>query len=216
MNERTRRPHRRKPSQSTPPTEVPARLQKIRSTASPQSSRRSSVGRFNHTTLPPDTATSLQPSSRSSTILTPISTFNPTMPLLDDPSCPGTSFNHRWTEENYTNFKSQIKRYVEWAREAHNDEDEDLSIKAWQELFGPEFVASDVTLAKSAILASGRNMHSDNKALVVRTQMSSSSSRRGLRSRRATPPQSWAKRPNSTESSPSPYVPEGSSAADST
>ncbi|ROZ52976.1 nucleotidyltransferase [Rhodococcus sp. WS1] len=90
----------------------------------------------------------------------------PTMPLLDDPSCPGTSFNHRWTEEKYTNFKSQIKRYAEWAREAHSEEDEELSIKAWQKLFGPEFIASDVTLAKSAILASGRNMN--NKALVVR------------------------------------------------
>jgi len=41
-----------------------------------------------------------------------------TMPLLDDPSCPGTSFNHRWTEPRYQTFKAMIKKYAGWAREA--------------------------------------------------------------------------------------------------
>jgi hypothetical protein len=33
----------------------------------------------------------------------------PSMPLIEDPSCPGTSFNHRWTDEKYANFAKWIK-----------------------------------------------------------------------------------------------------------
>jgi len=78
------------------------------------------------------------------------------MPLLDDPSCPGTSFNHRWTEAKYQTFKSMIKKYAGWACEAAAADDEDTAIAAWQKLFGSEFVAQEVKLAKSSLLASAR------------------------------------------------------------
>jgi hypothetical protein len=80
-----------------------------------------------------------------------------TMPLLDDPSCPGTSFNHRWTEAKYQTFKAMIKKYAGWAREAAEADNEDDAILAWQKLFGSEFVAQEVKLAKSSLLASARH-----------------------------------------------------------
>jgi hypothetical protein len=72
------------------------------------------------------------------------------MPLLDDPSCPGTSFNHRWTEEKYQNFKTMITKYAGWAREAINAE-EDKALVAWQKLFGPEFTTPVVEAARKAV-----------------------------------------------------------------
>lgn len=75
------------------------------------------------------------------------------MPLLDDPSCPGTSFNHRWTEEKYQNFKAMITKYAGWAREAINAE-EDKALVAWQKLFGPEFTTPVVEAARKAIATS--------------------------------------------------------------
>lgn len=77
-----------------------------------------------------------------------------TMPLLDDPSCPGTSFNHRWTEEKYTTFKAMVRKYAGWANEAHQAETEAAAVAAWQKLFGPEFVEPAVAGAKAAIIAS--------------------------------------------------------------
>jgi hypothetical protein len=74
------------------------------------------------------------------------------MPLIDDPSCPGTSFNHRWTEEKYLNFKAKIELYAGWAREAY-DADEPEAVGLWQKLFGAEFTAPEVEESKSVLLA---------------------------------------------------------------
>lgn len=85
------------------------------------------------------------------------------MPVLEDPSCLGTYFNHRWTQEKYANFRVQVQRYAEWAREALVEEDEDTSASLWRKLFGDTFIAEEnVRLAKS--LAHSRQ----DKALVLR------------------------------------------------
>jgi hypothetical protein len=48
---------------------------------------------------------------------------HPLMPDLADPSCPGTSFNHRWDQTRYDNFRTQVTRYAVWAREAYDEPD---------------------------------------------------------------------------------------------
>lgn len=63
----------------------------------------------------------------------------PDMPTLDDPSCPGTSFNHRWDQDRYANFRNQVARYAEWARDAYDEENKTESILKWQKLFGTDF-----------------------------------------------------------------------------
>lgn len=64
---------------------------------------------------------------------------HPTMPLLEDPSCPGTYFNHRWDEPQYMNFRTKISRYSAWVTEAYDETDKQLSITAWQRIFGTDF-----------------------------------------------------------------------------
>lgn len=80
-----------------------------------------------------------------------------TMPLIHDPSCPGTSFNHRWKEERYETFKQKVHDYALWAREALDLQDTDptTAITAWQKLFGSEFAAEAVSEERNAIIASG-------------------------------------------------------------
>jgi hypothetical protein len=85
------------------------------------------------------------------------------MPLIHDPSCPGTSFNHRWEEAKYQTFKRKVHDYAVWAREALDLQasDPDAAVVAWQKLFGPEFAASVVNeerasiISKRALTASG-------------------------------------------------------------
>ena len=67
-----------------------------------------------------------------------------TMPLIDDPSCPGTSFDHRWSEPKFQTFKTYIEKYAGWAQEAQDAADDDEAVKAWQKMFGDNFVAVEV------------------------------------------------------------------------
>ncbi len=81
------------------------------------------------------------------------------MPLIDDPSCPGTSFNHRWDEGRYQTFKTKIGQYARWAREALEAPDEQ-ALALWQKLFGPEFVSVEVTALSKSLTASGVSLAS--------------------------------------------------------
>jgi hypothetical protein len=92
------------------------------------------------------------------------------MPAIEDPSCPGTTFNHRWTESKYANFKAQIERYAGWAREALDEVDQSASVKGWVKLFGDDFTAPEVeALAKSLSLSGARRPASTaSKGLAVR------------------------------------------------
>lgn len=67
--------------------------------------------------------------------------INPTKPTIEDPSCPGTSFDHRWDDDQYANFRTQIHRYAEWITIAYEEPDRDKSLASWQKVFGDEFEA---------------------------------------------------------------------------
>ena len=63
----------------------------------------------------------------------------PVMPVLVDPSCSSSTFNHRWDEDLYGNFRNMIHLYAGWAREAYEETDEAASVAAWQKVFGDRF-----------------------------------------------------------------------------
>lgn len=83
--------------------------------------------------------------------------LHPTMPYIEDPSCPGTSFNHRWCEERYQTFKGKVATYAGWARAAYEADTDSKALTAWQRLFGDEFVAPEVLETKAALLGAGRS-----------------------------------------------------------
>lgn len=82
--------------------------------------------------------------------------LHPGMPLLDDPSCPGTSFNHRWDDAHYQTFKKKVGDYATWAREAFDLQgvDDQQAITAWQKMFGEEFAADAVKEASASVVES--------------------------------------------------------------
>jgi hypothetical protein len=63
----------------------------------------------------------------------------PLMPVLVDPSCGSSTFNHRWDEDLYRTFRDKIHLYVGWATEAYEETEEAASVTAWQKLFGDKF-----------------------------------------------------------------------------
>lgn len=83
------------------------------------------------------------------------------MPPLEDPSCPGTYFNHRWDEPRYANFARWIKHYAAKAQNALDEEDKDTSVALWREIFGdafdkstaPEAAAEAASLTGSAVVS---------------------------------------------------------------
>ncbi|WP_069385963.1 SMODS domain-containing nucleotidyltransferase [Cellulosimicrobium cellulans] len=76
--------------------------------------------------------------------------LHPTMPLLEDPSCPGTSFNHRWDQKQYENFRNKVTQYSTWVTEAYDETDKNKSITAWQRVFGSDFKAPVATAATAS------------------------------------------------------------------
>jgi hypothetical protein len=76
----------------------------------------------------------------------------PYMPTISDPSCPGTTFNHRWDQDQYANFRNQIHRYAAWIGDANDEPDHDKSVAAWQRIFGDAFKATrSVSLVERAV-----------------------------------------------------------------
>ncbi|MGH3119002.1 MAG: SMODS domain-containing nucleotidyltransferase, partial [Gaiellales bacterium] len=84
-----------------------------------------------------------------------------TMPLIDDPSCPGTNFNHRWDQDRYANFRKWMSFYADRIEVAYHEEDKAKSLAAWQQVFGFAFQQPVVKVAA----AEGAPA---SKALVVR------------------------------------------------
>jgi hypothetical protein len=62
-----------------------------------------------------------------------------TMPLIEDPSCPGTNFNHRWDQDRYAGFRKWIGYYADRIEVAYKEEDKAKSLAAWQQVFGSGF-----------------------------------------------------------------------------
>ncbi|MZE78146.1 SMODS domain-containing nucleotidyltransferase [Streptomyces xinghaiensis] len=75
--------------------------------------------------------------------------LNPLMPVIVDPSCPQTSFNHRWDQDRYANFAKHIQSYATRMRRALDEQDKDKSVKLWQQLFGDGFRSPATTAAAS-------------------------------------------------------------------
>lgn len=64
---------------------------------------------------------------------------NETKPWISDPSCPQTSFNHRWTDDQYRVFRDKIHKLAPKIRTAYDAGTPSESISAWQDVFGPDF-----------------------------------------------------------------------------
>jgi hypothetical protein len=77
----------------------------------------------------------------------------PTMPPIEDPSCPGTFFNHRWDQDEYANFCTKITLYSRWVQEAFDQQDKPSSLAAWQKIFGSDFKAPATTTFSAASTA---------------------------------------------------------------
>jgi Second Messenger Oligonucleotide or Dinucleotide Synthetase domain/Adenylyl/Guanylyl and SMODS C-terminal sensor domain len=64
---------------------------------------------------------------------------NALMPTIGDPSCPTETFNHRWDQDRYGNFRNKIHDYGGKIAAAFDELDRDRSVALWQEIFGPDF-----------------------------------------------------------------------------
>lgn len=65
-----------------------------------------------------------------------------TKPTLLDPSCPSTSFDHRWTDPQFEAFKDKVHKLAPKLRAAYDTVGVPDSIIAWQDVFGPSFPSS--------------------------------------------------------------------------
>jgi hypothetical protein len=64
---------------------------------------------------------------------------NETMPTVADPGYRETTFNHRWDERRYANFRNEVHALAAKVNAAHAEEDRDRSIALWQKIFGPAY-----------------------------------------------------------------------------
>jgi hypothetical protein len=77
----------------------------------------------------------------------------PLMPMIEDPSCPGTSFNHRWDQGRYETFRTKVHDYAGWVKDAFDEPDRDKSLALWQKVFGPDFKAPVSKVSEAALPA---------------------------------------------------------------
>lgn len=62
--------------------------------------------------------------------------FKPSVP---DPSGSGVTFDHRWSQETYSNFRTRLNVITGQIKAAYGEEDPDESVEKWQDLFGDKF-----------------------------------------------------------------------------
>ncbi len=62
-----------------------------------------------------------------------------TKPTVEDPSGTGLTFDHRWEQSTYDNFRQQIHSLAQTANDAYHSDDPDESEQLWQEIFGTDF-----------------------------------------------------------------------------
>jgi hypothetical protein len=80
----------------------------------------------------------------------------PYKPSITDPSCPSTSFDHRWTENQYATFRDDIHKLAPKVRAAYDVEGRNASVTAWRDVFGdafPKSLAPKTTTASSLVKA---------------------------------------------------------------
>jgi len=67
---------------------------------------------------------------------------NPWKPHVADPSCPATSFDHRWTDEQYAAFRDDVHKLAPNVRRAYDASAIAESVTGWREVFGSAFPQS--------------------------------------------------------------------------
>lgn len=80
-------------------------------------------------------------------------------PSLSDPSCPSTTFDHRWTEAQYLSFRDKTHSLLPKIQKAYDAETVAESIEEWRMVFGDAF--PDSSVSKSSVV--GRDI-SPNEA----------------------------------------------------
>lgn len=73
----------------------------------------------------------------------------PTKPSISDPGCPSTTFDHRWMETQYQEFRSRILDLAPKIRAAYDTVGVNDSVTAWREVFGDSFKVPILTAAAS-------------------------------------------------------------------
>lgn len=66
----------------------------------------------------------------------------PYMPQIENPSLLGEAFTRHWDEDKYRNFCEKIKLYTGKINDAYYEEDNVVSAKKWQQVFGDQFATS--------------------------------------------------------------------------
>jgi len=64
---------------------------------------------------------------------------HPYKPTVADPSGSGVTFDHRWTQETYSNFRTRLNVIAADLNDAYHETDTDRSVEKWQALFGDKF-----------------------------------------------------------------------------
>lgn len=72
-----------------------------------------------------------------------------TKPSIKDPSCPSTTFDHRWTDAQYSTFRNRIHDLAPRIRSAYDATTVAESVEQWTEVFGSSFPSS-VTASKAS------------------------------------------------------------------
>ena len=92
---------------------------------------------------------------------------HPSMPTIDDPGCPGETYNHRWGQEEYSNYRNWIHTYAEWIADAHDEPDREESIRKWRRILGTEFASLAMTAEKASRAHLARNDVSDTEQFIT-------------------------------------------------
>lgn len=96
---------------------------------------------------------------------------NPLRPSISNPAGDGTSFDHRWSDETYLNFRTRMKAGADKLNEAIDEPDKDKSIKLWREVFGTSFSPPGFTASASATPPPGPASPSSSSASSVTSKL---------------------------------------------
>ena len=72
----------------------------------------------------------------------------PDKPSISDPSGSGATFDHRWDDTTYSNFRDKVHQYAADISDAYDEDNKDKSIELWQKVFGDDFKAPNAKESK--------------------------------------------------------------------
>ena len=88
----------------------------------------------------------------------------PNKPSLVDPSCPSTSFDHRWTDAQYATFREKIHDLAPKIQAAYDEPTANASLTSWQEVFGSAFKAPTATASAAEEVAKAARVDRSDRA----------------------------------------------------